>query len=506
MIDAGPVSSGLASLDYILDGGFANNRCHLLEGQPGSGKTTLSMQFLIAGRDRGERCLLITISESPFELMQIASAHGLSLDGIELFECVPPELSLDPEQYQSVVHASELELGETVRSIMAAVIASQPTLVVLDSLSEVRLLAQGSLRYRRQVLALKHFFFQQGCTVLLLDDLTVREDDLTLHSIAHGVLRLEQVAMDYGNERRRLRVFKMRGRAFRGGYHDFVITRGGLNVFPRLIAADDIAHVEVGAPVGTGIGTLDALLGGGLDEGTTTLIQGPTGTGKSTLALQCVRQRLERGERALFVSFEESLRNFVRRAIGVGIPVDTYLASGALQFVPVDPAETSAGQISDMVRRAVGGGATSVVLDSLSGYQHALRDEHYLVLHMHELLTYLNQQNTMTIVVLTLGGSCGTIEPPFDVSYLADTVLLLRFFEAAGEVRRAVSVAKKRIGTHERTMRELFFDHDGLQAGPVLAGFENILTNHPLYSGTSPLLTARNGTSPLRAARSANAA
>ncbi len=489
--DASPVTSGLASLDYILGGGFAGNRCHLIEGEPGSGKTTLAMQFLIAGQARGERCLFITISESPFELIQVAGTHGFSLDGVELFECVPPELSLDPEQYQSVVHAAELELGETVRAIMAAVIASKPTLVVLDSLSEVRLLAQGALRYRRQVLALKHFFFQQGCTVLMLDDLTVREDDLTLHSIAHGVVRLEQVAMEYGAERRRLRVFKMRGRAFHGGFHDFVIARGGLNIFPRLIAAEDAALPAASAPVSTGIDALDSLTGGGLDEGTTTLIQGPSGTGKSTLALQCVRGRLERGEKVLFVSFEETRRNFVRRATGVGFAVDRYLADGTLIFVHVDPAETSAGQISDMVRRSVRDGATSVILDSLSGYQHALRDEHYLLLHMHELLTYLNQNGIVTIVVLAQAGVVGALEPPFDMTYLADTVILLRFFEAAGEMRNAISVIKKRIGSHERVMRELSFDSHGLQVGPVLSGFQNVLSGRPAYGGTAALLVPR---------------
>ncbi|KAB7646241.1 ATPase domain-containing protein [Polymorphobacter fuscus] len=491
--DASPVTTGLDSLDYILSGGYAANRCHLIEGQPGSGKTTLAMQFLIAGQARGEKCLFITISESPFELLHVARSHGLSLDGIDIVECVPPELSLDPESYQSIVHASELELGETVRGVMAAVVASRPTLVVLDSLSEVRLLAQGALRYRRQVLALKHFFFQQNCTVLLLDDLTVREDDLTLHSIAHGVVRLEQLAMDYGAERRRLRVFKMRGRAFHGGFHDFVIAHGGLNVFPRLIASDDVAARPARRPASTGIAALDSLTGGGLDEGTTTLIQGPSGTGKSTLALQCVRERLERGETVLFVSFEETVTTFRRRAASVGIGVEAYLASGVLRFVHVDPAETSAGQISDMVRNSVRDDVTSVILDSLSGYQHALRDEHYLLLHMHELLTFLNQQAVVTIVVLAQAGVVGTLAPPFDMTYLADTVLLLRFFEAGGEMRRAVSVIKKRIGSHERMMRELFLDSQGVQVGPALPGFQNIMSSRPIYTGSTPLLQARDG-------------
>ena len=388
-------------------------------------------------------------------------------------------------------HASELELGETVGSVMAAVIASEPALVVLDSLSELRVLAEGTMRYRRQVLVLKHFFFRLNCTVLMLDDLNAGKDLLTLHSIVHGVLRLEQVPMDYGGERRRLRVVKMRGRSFRGGFHDFIIARGGLQIFPRLISSGGDVLSDTCAQVSTGINALDTLTGGGLGEGTTTLIQGPSGTGKSTLALQCVRERLGRGEKTLIVSFEESLNNFVRRTAGFGIPVQTYLSNGALRFVAVDPAETSAGQISDMVRRSVQDGATSIILDSLSGYYHALRDEHCLLLHMHELMTYLNQQGMLTFVVLTQAGTVGAIEPPFDMTYLADTVLLLRFFEAAGEVRRAISVPKKRIGSHERTMRELFLDGRGIQVGPVLAGFQNILSNHPIYLGTEPLLTPR---------------
>ena len=495
MIDAAPVPSGLTSLDYILDGGYASNRCHLLEGEPGSGKTTLAMQFLIAGQARGERCLFITISESPFELLHVARTHGLSLDGIVLHECLPAAFSLDPEQYQSVVHASELELGETVRSVMEAVVANAPTLVVLDSLSEVRLLAQGPLRYRRQVLALKHFFFQQNCTVLLLDDLTIREDDLTLHSIGHGVIRLDQQAMDYGAERRRLRVLKMRGRQFHGGFHDFVIARGGVNIFPRLIVSDEICDLTGIPPVQSGVDELDALTGGGLDAGTTTLIQGASGTGKSTLAMQFILGRLQRGEKALFVSFEETLHNFLRRAAGVGVPIKHFLDSGTLIFVPVDPAETSAGQISDMVRRHVEEGVTSVVIDSLSGYQHALRDETFLLLHMHELLTYLNQRGVLTIVLLGQAGVIGALEPPFDMTYLADTVLLVRFFEAGGEMRRALSVIKKRTGAHERFMRELFFDTQGIQVGPRLAGFENTLSNRPVYVGSVPLLASRDSRS-----------
>ena len=487
-----PVSSGLPSLDYILAGGFESNRCHLIEGEPGSGKTTLAMQFLIAGHQRGEKCLYITISESPGELEQVAACHGLSLDGIELFECIPLELSLDPEQYQSVVHASELELGESVRSIMKIVASSKPVLVVLDSLSEVRLLAHGALRYRRQALALKNFFIQQNCTVLMLDDLTVQEELLTLHSIAHGVVRLEQVAMEYGAERRRLRIFKMRGRSFHGGYHDFIIERGGLSVFPRLISSTNEDDPDVDGLVSTGIAELDTLTGGGLDKGATTLIQGASGTGKSTLALQCVRGRLEVGEKVLIITFEESRRNFCRRACGVGMSVEKHLEDGTLSFVEIDPAETSAGKMSDMVRSMIGEGVRSVILDSLSGYRHALRDENYLLLHMHELLTYLNNKGVLTIVVLGESGLVGTSEPPFDMTYLADSVILLRYFEGAGEMRSAVSVIKKRTGSHERIMRELFIDVHGLRVGPRLIGFNDLLPSRPVYIGSETLLGPRD--------------
>lgn len=491
MIEGDVVPTGLPSLDYILAGGYAYNRCHLIEGQPGSGKTTLALQFLIAGQARGEKCLFITISETPFELRQVARTHGLDLDGIELFECVPPELSLDPDQYQSVVHASDLELGETVRSVMTAVVAANPTLVVLDSLSEVRLLAQGTLRYRRQVLALKHFFQSQGCTVLLLDDLTIREDDLTLHSIGHGVIRLEQVAMEYGAERRRLRVIKMRGRAFQGGYHDFVIRTGGLNVFPRLIAADHDDCADGERILASGITGLDALIGGGLEAGTTTLIQGASGSGKSTLALQFACAALARGEKALVVSFEETQRNFERRAAGLDMRIAGHLASGALVFVPIDPAEASAGEISDTIRRHIKDGVGTVILDSLVGYQHALRDENYLLLHMHELLTYLNQQGVMTMLILSQAGSVGALEPPFDMTYLADTVMLLRYFEAAGEMRRALSVVKRRTGRHERGIRELYFDSLGVQVGPKLGSFGHIVSSRPIFTGFDGLLADR---------------
>lgn len=491
--DGGSVSTGLAALDDILGGGFASNRVHLLEGQPGSGKTTLALQFLLEGRAKDERCLYITLSESRHELLHVAGTHGWSLDGIEIYELVPPELSLDPEREQSIVYASDLELGETVQMVMDEVARVAPARVVFDSLSEIRLLAQSALRYRRQVLALKHFFAQHNCTVLFLDDLTQDTDDLNLHSLAHGVIRLDQVALAYGAERRRLRVYKMRGRAFRGGFHDFVIRTGGLQIFPRLVAAlhpdDDDPD---GAPAISGVVELDALVGGGLDYGTTTLIVGPAGSGKSTLALQYVFAALSRGERVLFISFDETRRNFIRRSSGMSLDVREHEASGAFTFRQVDPAELSPGEMSGIVREQVEGGATVVVIDSLSGYQHAMPEEQFMLLQLHELATYLNQRGVLTFLVLAQSGMVGQMQSPVDLTYLSDSVLLLRFFEAQGEIRRALSVLKKRTGGHEASIREFRIDNGGVRVGPKLEAFRGVLTGTPTYVGATTLLEERS--------------
>jgi circadian clock protein KaiC len=489
--EAGPVSTGSPALDLILGGGYAANRIHLLEGSPGAGKTTLGLQFLREGVTKNERCLYITMSESRSELLHVASTHGWSLDGIELFELVPPELSLDPEREQSIVYASDLELGETVAMVMEEVERAAPARIVFDSLSEIRLLAQGSLRYRRQVLALKHFFAQRHCTVLFLDDLTERAatDDLSLHSLAHGVIRLEQNAVQYGAERRRLRVFKMRGRAFIGGYHDFEIRTGGVCVFPRLVAAD---HPQDGAEervANSGIAALDALAGGGLDYGTSTLVIGPSGAGKSTIVLQYVHAALERGESALIVSFDETRRVFHRRASGLGLDVSGYEAEGRLIFRQVDPAEMSPGELSAMIRESVEAkGASIVVVDSLSGYQHAMPHEQFMLLQMHEIVTYLNQRNVLTFLILAQAGMVGSMQSPVDITYLSDTVLLLRFFEAHGELRRALSVLKQRTGGHETTIRELNIAPGGVQVGPKLEGFRGVLTGTPTFEGGSAKL------------------
>jgi circadian clock protein KaiC len=361
--------------------------------------------------------------------------------------------------------------------------------VVFDSLSEIRLLAQGALRFRRQVLALKHFFAQRGCTVLFLDDLTEIIDDLSLHSLAHGVVRLEQIAMTYGAERRRLRVHKMRGRKFHGGYHDFVIRKGGLDIFPRLVAADHPDSGHEWKEAQSGVTALDELVGGGLDYGTATLIIGPSGTGKSTLGLRYAYEALNKGEKVLVVSFDETKAIFERRATGLGMETASFGESGQFAFRQVDPAELSPGELTGIIRDHVErDGATVVILDSLSGYQQAMPEEQFLLLQMHEILTYLNQQNVLTLLILTQAGMIGHMQNPLDLTYLSDTVLLLRYFETAGEIRRAVSVIKKRTGRHEPSIREFRIGEGGIEVGPQLEGFRGVLTGTPVYDGQELLM------------------
>lgn len=488
------IPTGVPGLDPVLAGGYAENRVHLIEGQPGSGKTSMALQFLMDGARQGELGLYVTLSETTAELCAVAASHGWSFDGIEIFEMVPPELALDPNAHQTVLYSSELELGETVRMVMAEVARVKPKRLVFDSLSEIRLMSQGSLRYRRQVLALKHFFLQLGCTVLMLDDLTSEQDDLNLHSISHGVLRLEQVAALYGAERRRLRCIKMRGTKFRGGYHDFTIERGGLRVYPRLVAADH--HIEFAADVvGSGVPALDALVGGGLDRGTSTLIIGPSGSGKSSLSLQFVHAALQRGESALILVFDEVRSVFLRRAQGMGFELKPFLDHGLLHLRQIDPAELTPGELTAAVRDAVeSDGARIVVLDSLSGYLNAMPEEHFMMLQMHEMLSYLNQQGVVTILVLAQHGMVGHMASPVDLTYLSDAVVLLRFFEAGGKLRRALSVLKKRTGRHEETIREYRISARGIAVGRALTEFQGVLTGVPTYIGAdSNLLDETNG-------------
>jgi circadian clock protein KaiC len=483
---AGSVATGSDALDDILAGGYARSRVHLIEGRPGSGKTTLAIQFLMAARERGDRTLYVTLSEGREELIAAAATHGWLLDGIEIYELVPPELSLDPTREQSVVYSSDLELGETVKLVMDCVERVKPDCVVFDSLSDIRLLAGSPLRYRRQVLALKHYFTGKNITVIFVDDLTEEMDDANLHSLVHGVIRLETLTISYGAERRRMRVFKMRGRAFRGGFHDYVIRKGGVRIFPRLVAAEHNLGFEEQEPVKSGVAELDRLLAGGLDRGTSTLIMGPAGCGKSTLALQYVCAALDRDEKALFISFDETRRNFFKRAEGLHIELKDNGKN--FTFQQVDPAEQSPGELSGLIRSHVAQKISVVVLDSLSGYQNAMPEEQFLLLQMHELLTFLNQQGVTTILVLAQHGLVGNMHSPVDLTYLSDTVLLLRYFEADGELRRAISVLKKRTGKHEPSIREYHINRNGLRVGSPLTQFTGILTGVPRYSGESGAL------------------
>jgi circadian clock protein KaiC len=485
----GALSTGVEGLDDILGGGYAATHIHLIEGQPGTGKTTLAMQFLRDGNARGERGLYITLSESRSELIAASASHGWSLDGIDIYEFVPPELSLDPAQEQTVIYTADLELGETVRMVMAELERVRPTRVVFDSLADIRLLAQSGLRYRRQVMALKHYLSRNGATALLLDDLTEYQDNLALHSISHGVIRLEQVAPQFGAERRRLRVYKMRGREFRGGFHDFVIRKGGIMLFPRLVAAEFREQSAIGPMLASGVAELDALIGGGLDRGTGTLLLGPSGAGKSSLALQFVVAALVRGEKALMICFDEVRHVLLRRAAGMGLDLQPHLDSGLLAIAQIDPAEFPPGEVISLVRRHVEQeGASIVVLDSLNGYQSAMLDEAFLVLQIHELLSYLNQHGVVTLLVLAQHGLVGPMQNSVDLTYVSDAVLLLRFFEAAGQIRRAISVMKKRTSGHESTIREYRIDGRGIRVGEPLHDFRGVLTGVPSYVGTSNAL------------------
>lgn len=462
---------------------------YLYEGKPGTGKTTLALQFLLEGARNGEKVLYISLSETERELQLVASRHDWDLTGIDIFELVPPETALDPSQELTVLHPVELELAETTQLILERVSTLNPSRVVIDSLSELRLLAQSSLRYRRQVLALKHFFTSRQCTVVVLDDLTSQQTDLQLHSITHGVILLEQLAIEYGAERRRLRIVKMRGIDFRGGFHDMRIVKGGLEIYARLVAAEHHTRF-VGNFTPSGNSDLDKLLGGGLERGTNALLIGAAGVGKSSLALTYAIAAAERGERAAFFAFDEGRGTIEARAETLGLQLQPALDAGLILFQQVDPAEMSPGEFATIVRRRVQqDGVRLVIIDSLNGYLNAMPDERFLILQMHELLTFLAQQGVLTLLVLAQHGLVGPVESPLDISYLSDAVLMLRYFEYAGTVRRALSVVKKRSGHHEHTIREFQLSHAGLSLGPPLTDFSGVLTGAPNYTGGSePLL------------------
>ncbi|MDX2022870.1 MAG: ATPase domain-containing protein [Deltaproteobacteria bacterium] len=483
-------STGISGLDEVLDGGLPRNRLFLAQGDPGAGKTTLGLQFLLEGVKCGERGLYITLSETKEELLGVADSHGWSLDHIALFELTPPE-RLTSDEENSLFHPADVELNETARLLLAEVERVRPTRVVFDSLSELRLLSQSALRYRRQVLSLKQFFIGRQCTVLLLDDRTSEAGDLQLQSLAHGVLLLEHLSPLYGASRRRLRVVKLRGVHFRGGYHDFEIRRGGIVAFPRLVAFEHRASYTR-EQQSTGLPSLDALFGGGLTRGSSTVFMGPTGTGKSTLALQCAVASAVRGENAAIFAFDENRDTVCGRAHDLGIPLQENIDNGRITLQQIDPAEMSPGEFASLVRRAVDERQVRVVvIDSLNGYIQAMPEESFLTLQLHEMLTFLGQHGVISILVMAQHGMLGPgMQSPVDVSYLADCVVMLRHFEAAGHIRHAISMLKKRGGIHEKTIREMRFGKNGLHIGAPLEAFKGILTGIPTYVGeTAPLLT-----------------
>ncbi len=476
------VSTGVPGLDAVLGGGLPRNRLYLVDGEPGTGKTTLAMQFLLEGRARGERGLYVTLSETREELNDVAASHAWSLDGIEVQELTPHPEPAD-EAY-TLFHPAEVELQHTVDAVFRAVDASHPTRVVLDSLSEMRLLARDPLRFRRQILALKQFFAGRDCTVLLLDDKTAPEGDLQLHSLAHGVIVLEHVSLEYGSERRRMKVTKLRGQNFRGGYHDFRMVTGGLSIYPRILSSQP--HRAVASdPLRSGSAGLDALLGGGVARGRSVLLMGAAGTGKSILATQYAVAAIERGENVRCYLFDERLNTFMQRAAGLGMDVTTGLQNGKLRLQQIEPTELSPGEFAnDVVRAVEEDHVTLIVIDSINGYLQSMPEERLLPIQVHELLSYLSNNGVTVIMTLVQHGVFGgPIDETADVSYLADTVVLLRYFEVKGAVRQAISVVKKRSGNHERTIREARVSEGGLMIGEPLHEFQGVLTGVPQFVG-----------------------
>ncbi len=474
------VTTGLPGFDHILAGGFPAEHVYLVQGDPGAGKTTLALQYLLEGRRKGERGLYVTLGETKAELTEVAASHGWSLDGVDVFELSEASESENDSQY-TLFHPSEVELGETTRRLMEAVASVKPARLVFDSLSEMRLLARDPLRYRRQILALKHYFIGKRCTVLLLDDGTSEVGDLQLQSIAHGVVTLDHLSPEYGAERRRIRIVKLRGVQFRGGYHDFTIEKAGVVVYPRLVAAE---HREPprAQTISTDSKELDALCGGGFERGSSTLILGPAGTGKSTLAVQVAIACAKRGERSAIFAFDEAFGTLRARTSGLAMPFAEYADKDLIRFRQIDPAELAPSQFTNLVQAEVAAGARIVVIDSLNGYMNAMPEERFLIIQMHELLSYLSQRGVVTILTLAQHGLLGDrMATPVDLSYLADSALLLRYYEARGEVHKAISMIKTPQGSHERAIREYDIGPGGLQVGSPLADLHGVLTGVPTF-------------------------
>lgn len=480
-------TTGVAGLDDVLGGGFPRNRIYLVQGDPGVGKTTLALQFLLEGVRGGETGLYITLSETREELESVADSHGWQLDQVELFELSSMQAALDGDVDNTFFHPSEVELNRTTDALLAQIERTNPTRVVFDSLSEMRMLAETPLRYRRQILQLKQYFSNRKCTVLLLDDRSSGSNDLQIESIAHGVVDLQRLSPAYGVARRQLNVRKIRGVKFREGYHDLILETGGMVVFPRLVAAEHHAEFP-SAEFPSGIPELDRLLGGGLDRGTSNMFMGPPGTGKSTLAIKFALAAADRGEKAYFIAFDETVRTLTARAAALGMNIHPAIESGLMIVDQVDPAEISPGELIHRIRHSVAkDGARVVVIDSINGYLNAMPEERFLNLQLHELLAYLNQQGVITIMVLAQQGLIGVMQSAVDLTYLADTVVLLRYFEAQGEIRQAISVIKKRSGGHERTIREIRMNPGrGFELGEPLREMQGVLSGIPTFHRGGP--------------------
>jgi circadian clock protein KaiC len=476
------VSTGIPGLDDVLTGGLPAGHLYLLEGDPGTGKTTVALQFLLEGLKKGERGLYVTLSESKGELEVVAASHGWSLSQLPIFEMAPLQDEIDPEAQYTIFHPSDVELSDTIASVLKQVDSICPQRVVFDSLSELRMLARDALRYRRQILALKRYFAGRNCTALLLDDRTAEGDNLQLQSIAHGVLMMQSLERDFGIKRRRLEVRKLRGSTFREGFHDYNIETGGVVVYPRLVAAEHKPGFDR-EYMSSGIASLDKLLGGGLHTGTSTLLMGPAGSGKSTVAMQYAMTAARKKQRTVIFAFDESIATLLERAKGIGMDFASQLDSNMIRIKQIDPAELSPGEFVSQVRRAVDQErAKVVVIDSLNGFLSSMPHEQALPLQLHDLLAYLGQQGVVTIMTLSQYGFVGsTMSTPVDVSYLADAVVLFRYYEARGEVKQAISVVKKRTGSHERTIRELNISSAGVGLGDALRQFEGVLTGTPRF-------------------------
>lgn len=480
-------SSGCTGLDSVLGGGLPVGHFYLVEGEPGTGKTTLALQFVTDGLAHGEKVLYVTLSESAAELTSVARMHGLAVSESSVFEVRPSEQDLKPEGQYTVFHPAEVELNDRVQTIMSEVDRRRPDRLVIDALSEVRMLAKDPLRYRRQILSLKEYV-PSNCTAILLDDRSSRYADLELHSIVHGVVSMDRVARNYGNTMRRLEVTKLRGCAFREGYHDYIIRSGGIEVFPRLVAAEyEDGHEDKGCAA-SGIAELDLLSGGGLGRGTSTLLIGPAGCGKTTIGLRWLATAAERGEKSSIFIFEETLSTMMGRAAGLGMDLEPFVRNGTVRISHLDPAEVSPGEFVEMVRESVEEhGVRAVMIDSLNGFLQAMPGEQFLALHLHELLTYLNNRGVLTLLILAQMGLVGSaMQTPIDVSYLADNILVLRYFEAHGKVRQAISMMKKRSGGHERSIRELRLGPEAIHVGAPLSDFQGILSGSP--TSLAPLI------------------